>query len=167
MKENYYVLFRGPLGAGKTTISKELARVLNAEYVPFKINIDKETLNRLDKEGKPIPIKYYIDEFKKLVPIVKNLLNNKKIVIIDGAYYYKKLLEFIFKNLNHKNFIFDLKVPLDTCISRDKERKISYGKDAAKAVYKQVSSFDYGIPIDVTKSLDETIKEIMSHLKSN
>ncbi|MBR9704761.1 AAA family ATPase [Candidatus Pacearchaeota archaeon] len=162
--KTYYIIIRGSLGAGKTTIAKKLAKQLNAEYVFFEIKLSKEVLKKLDEEGKNIPVEYFIKEFVTLIPKIKYILNNNKISIIDGAFYYKELLEFIFNNLKYKKFVFDLKTSLDVCINRDKNRDLSYGKDAAEVVYNITSSFDYGIPIDVTKPINESIKEIVSYL---
>lgn len=60
--------------------------------------------------------------------------------------------------------MFTLKAPLEVCLERDRQRRKTYGKDAVRAVYKKSTQFDYGFVIDVTKLLDDYVKEILSYL---
>jgi len=53
---------------------------------------------------------------------------------------------------------------MEICIKRDMERNKTHGKDAAMVVYEKSTSFDYGTVIDISGSLDDAIKEIISYL---
>ena len=51
---------------------------------------------------------------------------------------------------------------------RDSNRNKTHGKDAAEAVYKKSTEFNYGIIIDTeNKTPKETINEIISYLPKN
>jgi len=88
--------------------------------------------------------------------------------VFDGNFYHKEQINDLIKNLNFKNFVFTLTADLKTCIKRDKERKNSYGKEAACAVYKLVSAFDYGFVINTNnKNSEQVVNEIIKQLPKN
>lgn len=159
----YYIIIRGPLGVGKSTIAQKLAKQLNAEYISMDKVLEENGLDRADDNFIP-------DDFIKadniVLPKVKEDLKKGKITIFDGCFYFKEQIEHLEKNIPAKGYIFDLKAPLKTCIERDSKRPRVYGKDAAEAVYKLVSKFAYGIPINTQgKSADEVVSEILEHIK--
>jgi tRNA uridine 5-carbamoylmethylation protein Kti12 len=157
----YLIIIRGPLGIGKSTMSKLLAKKINVEY----LSIDKVLENnKLDKiKGECIPLKNFIEANNIVLPILKEKLKMKS-VIIDGNFYHKEQIEHLTKEVKNKCLVFTLKAPLETCIERDKLRKNSYGKDAAKEVHNLVSRFDYGIIIDTDKKTEEqVVEEILSY----
>ena len=158
----YYIIIRGPLGIGKSTIAKELAKKLKAEYISIDKVLKKHDLDIIDKKEGCIPAENFIKGDDLIIPKIKE---TDKIVILDGCFYHKEQIEHLKKNLK-PIFIFTLKAPLAVCIERDKKREKPYGKEAAKAVYDLVSRFDYGNIIDTeNKNVDETVKEILSYLK--
>jgi len=159
---SYYILIRGPLGIGKSTISQELAKRLNAEYISMDSILEEHGLARTDSD-------YTADDFLKaneiIIPHVKKLLAKGKIVIFDGNFYFKEQIDHLIKNVNAVHFVFTLKATLETCIERDKNRKQECGEEAAKAVYGLVSKFDYGTVIDTEgKSKEEIVKNMLSYV---
>ena len=161
---NYFIIIRGALGVGKTSIAKGLAKKLNGNCISIDKILEK---NRLDKiKGKCIPKRNFIEADKIILPKVKKYLHNGKVVIFDGNFYHKKQIEHLIKNLKYKHFIFTLKARLLVCIERDSKRKRTYGKKAAKAVHNLVSKFDYGTIINTdNKTEKDVIKEILIFLK--
>ena len=161
----YFIIIRGPLGIGKSTIAKKLSKIIGAEYVPIDLVLKKNRLDKLGPKEKCIPVKNFIKANKIILPKIKEKLKKNKRVIFDACFYHQESIEHLIKNLPRPNYIFTLKAPLETCIKRDHKRKKSYGQNAAKAVYKLVSKFDYGIVIDTNhKNINQTVKEIISHL---
>lgn len=160
----YYLIIRGPLGIGKTTISKILIKKLKAKYFSMdKILSD----NKLDKRGKEpcIPARNFIKANNLIIPKIKSYLEKGKIVILDGCFYHKEQISQLEKKLKFKVFAFDLKAPIEVCIKRDSKRKKSYGKGAACAVHNLVSKFNYGIAIDTNnKNEKQVVTEILHHL---
>jgi len=163
---SYYIIIRGHLGCGKTTIAKKLARILNAKHISIDKLLDKHKLTK-DREEGYISQKSFIKANEVGIAKANKLLSKDISVIFDGNFYWKSQIEHLVNNLKFKHYIFTLIAPLELCIERDSKRKHMHGKDAAKVVYKKVMEFDYGTKIDATKSINEIIKDITSKLPKN
>lgn len=80
---NCYVLVRGPLGVGKTTVSKRLAELLEAEYVSVdQILDDRHTWS----SGR---LSEFLRANAVLAPSVGRLLKSGGSAIVDGNFYWK------------------------------------------------------------------------------
>ncbi|HIH42060.1 MAG TPA: AAA family ATPase [Candidatus Nanoarchaeia archaeon] len=159
---SFYIIIRGPLGCGKSTIAKALSKRLNAKYFAIDKILEDHNLEEW-KEG-------YISEesFSKANEIAakkaRRYLEKGLSAVFDGNFYYKNQIEDLIKRLDFPHYAFTLKAPLNVCIERDSKRKEPHGKDAAEAVYRKSAEFDYGIVINTSKSLNECIKEIINCL---
>ncbi|MCX6750163.1 MAG: AAA family ATPase [Candidatus Pacearchaeota archaeon] len=161
----YYLIIRGPLGCGKSTISKELAKELNAEYIAVDRVLDEHNLTN-DWEDGYISKKSFLKVNEIVSERAKKLLNHSKPVIFDGNFYWKSCIDDLISRLNYSHYVFTLKAPVETCIKRDEERGKTHGEDAARAVYEKSTSFGYGIPIETKgKSVEETLSMIRKKLK--
>ena len=161
---SFFIIVRGPLGCGKTTIAEKLAKSLKAEYIAIDRILDENNLEK-DIESGYISQKSFIRVNEIVASKARQILESKKPVVFDGNFYWKSQIEDLVKRLGFPHHIFTLKAPLDICIERDKKRLKTHGEDAVRAVYKKSTEFDCGIPIDVTKPLDKCVDEILSHLK--
>jgi tRNA uridine 5-carbamoylmethylation protein Kti12 len=157
---SYYIIIRGPLGCGKSTIAETLSKKLKAKH--FAIDRVLEDYNIEEWENGYVSIKSFIKANEISAEKAKKDLEKGIPVIFDGNFYFKEQIENLIKRLNFPHQVFTLKAPLHVCIDRDSKRAKTHGKDAAEAVYKKSTSFDYGIGIDVNKSKKETIEEILS-----
>jgi len=161
---SFYLIIRGPLGCGKSTIAEELAKRLKAEYISIDNILAEHDLEKEWEEG-------YIAQksFKKaneiIIPTVKKMLAKDKPVVIDGNFYWKSQVEDLITKLKFPHQVFTLKAPLEICILRDSKRKKPYGEEAARAVYKKTITFDYGTNINIDRPLQECIDEILAQLK--
>ena len=159
----FYVIIRGPLGCGKSTISKNLAMKLNAKYFSVDGVLEEYKLTKDKEDG-------YVSQksFKKVNEIVASEAEQKldagTMVVFDGNFYWKSQIDDLISRLDYPHYVFTLKAPLNLCITRDKERIHTHGEGAAEAVYKKSTGFEYGTIIDVTKPLQECIDEIMTYL---
>lgn len=163
-KKAYFIIIRGPLGVGKTTIAKKLTKLLKAYYVSMDAVLSKHGLDVYDHYYHTIPRRSYLKANKIILPKAKKHLKKGRIVIFDGCFYYKEQIKHLIKNLKYPYYVFTLKAPLKVCISRDSKRKKVYGKDAAKAVHFLVSRFDYGIVMKTgTQKIEETVNKIVKH----
>lgn len=160
----YYIIIRGPLGSGKSTISEKLSHILGAKHVHMDEVLKKHGLDKIPPEAPCIPAENFIKANKIVLHEVKNLLSKGNIVIFDACFYHKEVIENLIQNLPFENYIFTLKAPLKLCVKRDSERCKTYGKDAAFAVHSLVSQFDYGNSIDATGNLEDTLKKILVYL---
>ncbi|PIN87498.1 hypothetical protein COV12_03540 [Candidatus Woesearchaeota archaeon CG10_big_fil_rev_8_21_14_0_10_32_24] len=160
---SFYVIIRGPLGCGKSTIAERLSKELNAEHISVDHILDEHDLTNDKEEG-------YISQrsFKKanemIVPKAKEYLNHGTPMIFDGNFYWKSQIEDLIEKLNFPHYVFTLKAPLEVCIERDRNRNKPHGEIAARVVYNKTTEFDYGTLIDISKPLNEAIKEIISYL---
>lgn len=161
----YTIIIRGPLGIGKSIISKELANILNAYYISIDDLLKKEGLDNIDGKEGCIPVKNFIKVNKIILPEIKNKLGRGKIVILDGNFYHKEQIEDMVQNLSYLSYVFTLKAPLKVCIERDRKRENSYGRTATTNVYRLVSKFNYGKVINTDKkTIREITKEILFYL---
>jgi len=160
----YFILIRGSLGIGKSTIAKRLSKILNAGYFAVDRVLDEHDLTKEWEEGY-ISQKSFLKANKIIIPKAKKLLDKGALVIFDGNFYWKSQIDDLIKKLDYPSYIFTLKAPLDVCIERDSKRKKAHGKDAAMAVYKKSTEFDCGKSIDISKkSINQAVKEILSYL---
>lgn len=162
----YYLIIRGPLGCGKSTIAKQLCKKINAKYISMDEIVDNNRIIKKPDKNGMIDVRNFLQANKILLPTAIKYLEKNNVVIIDGCFYHKKQIIDLMNKLNpYKLYIFDLIAPLEVCIERDKNRNNCFGKDAAKAVYNAVSKFSMGTRIDTTKKIPtETIKEILRYL---
>ncbi len=158
-----YIIIRGPLGCGKSTISKAVSKRLGARLFPVDRVLDENGLADDWEDG-------YISQeaFRKANSIIageaKRRLENGETVIFDGNFYWESQIDDLVRRLDYPHNIFTLTAPLEVCIGRDMGRENPHGKEAAKAVYKKSASFSRGIRIDVTKELDACVEEILSYI---
>lgn len=159
---SFYIIIRGPLGCGKSTIAKALAKLLNAEYFSFDTVLEE---NGLDRKDDNFTAEDFIKADNIILPKAKKELSRDKIIIFDGCFYFKEQIVHLQENLPFKGFIFSLKASLATCIRRDSRRKRVYGEKAAEAVYELVNKFDYGVVIDTEDKTEvEVVRNIISCL---
>jgi|SRR3989344_931073 len=162
-KQRYYIIIRGPLGCGKTTIAKRLAKILKGKHIMVDKLIDKHKLYH-DKEQGYISQKSFFKVNKMVESESIKLLDKEKIVIFDGNFYWKSQIDDLIHRLDYSHYIFTLKAPLKVCIERDNKRFKPHGKNAATVVYNKTTSFDYGTNINAVFPLDKIINKIISHL---
>jgi len=160
---SFYIIIRGPLGCGKSTVAERLSKILNAEYITVDRVLDEHDLTE-DKEDGYISQKSFIKANKIIAPKAKRILDNGNPIVFDGNFYWRSQIDDLKKRLDFPHYVFTLKAPLEVCIERDRQRGQTHGADATRAVYKKSTGFDYGTTIDITKSLDECIDEIVSYL---
>jgi len=162
---SYYIIIRGPLAVGKSTIAKKLAEILKADYMPFDDLLHEYGLDRGSEDEGCIPEKNFIRANELILPRIIKELNGGEIVILDGCFYHKGQIDHLVRNLPTPHYAFNLKATLRTCIERDGGREKAYGVDAATVVYYLVSRFDYGIDIHTDdKTVGQVVEEILAHL---
>lgn len=161
---SYFIVIHGPLGSGKSTNAATLAITLKAKRVILDdILRDNNLDNATENEG-CISADNFIEGLNIVIPKVRKLLENGTIVVFDGCFYHKEVMDHLVQTLSFPHYIFTLKAPLDVCINRDKHREATLGENAARAVHQLVSKHDFGILIDAKKNLQETSEEILSYL---
>lgn len=161
---SYFLIIRGPLASGKSTIAQRLAEELPAWYVPIDTVLEEHGLDKAGPDAESIPAKNFIQADDIILPVARKKLQIGKNVIFDACFYHRDVIYHLVQNLPYAHFIFTLKAPVEVCIARDAARPKSHGEDAARAVHDLVSRFDYGINIDATLPIDEVVQDIRAHL---
>lgn len=159
----YYIIIRGPLGCGKSTISEKLSKLLPAKYFAVDRVLEEHGLED-EWEADYISQKSFQKANEIITPPAQKILTSGQPVIFDGNFYWQSQIEDLISRLDFPHYVFTLKAPLEVCIERDKNRPKTHGEDAARAVFKKSTEFDYGIIINITKPLNECIDEIISYL---
>lgn len=153
---SYYIIVRGPLGVGKTTISAALAKSIDAVVV----SIDQIADNEWDGGS----VRLYVSANRVAAERARSVLAHGTRVIFDGCFYWKTQIADLERRLPFPHEVFTLKAPLSVCIERDSRRKVVFGTEAAEQVYRKVTRFEYGVAIDATQDIPKTVKEIRLHL---
>ena len=159
----YYIIIRGPLGCGKSTISKHLSKILGAEYFAVDRILDEYNLTK-DKEEGYISQKSFIKANEMIVSKYRKILERGISVVFDGNFYWRSQINDLIQRLDFPHYVFTLKASLEICIERDKNRSKTHGEDVAKVVYKKSTEFNYGTIINVSNNLEKAIKKILSYL---
>lgn len=156
------IIIRGPLGIGKTTIAKNLAKLLKARYFSVDEILSKNNLDHINEEIGCIPENNFLKVNKIIFSKIKS---SNQSIIVDGNFYYQNQIKDLINKIPLKSFAFTLFAPIEVCILRDSQRSNSYGKASVVAVYNLVSKFDYG-QIIYTSSLtiEETTETILSKI---
>ena len=161
---SYFIIIRGPLGSGKTTISKKLSEILDAKYIGMDQVLEEHGLDKRPPEAECIPAENFIKASDLVIPEAKSALESGRVVVFDACFYHQSVIEDLIQRLPFDHYVFTLKAPLELCIERDSKRERVYGEGAAWAVHSLVSRFEYGTNVDVSGSLEDTLKEIISYL---
>jgi len=130
----FFVIIRGPLGCGKSTIAEKLAKILKAKYISIDKVLEKHKLDKVGPDEECIPAANFIKANGFVLPVIKKFLQQSKIVIFDACFYHKEPIDHLIQSLPYDHFVFTLKAPVEVCIERDRKRGKSHGEDAARAV---------------------------------
>lgn len=153
---SYYIILRGPLGVGKTTVAAALAKSTGA----LVVSIDKFA----DKHWDGGSVRLYVKANEAAAARARKALGRRIPVVFDGCFYWKSQIRDLERRLPFPHEMFTLRAPLSVCIMRDSGRKVVFGAEAAEQVYRKVTRFECGIPIDATQDTATAVREIRSHL---
>ena len=150
------IIIRGPLGVGKTTVSKLLSQNLHLEYLSLDKIIDDNNLVPPNSDG--IPLKSYL----RANEIILSLANkSESSLIIDGCFYYQEQIDDLIKKFDGNVEIFTLTSHVEKCIERDSKREKVYGENSARFMLMVTTKIQAGHEIDNTDlTLEETVKKI-------
>jgi predicted kinase len=153
----FYVVIRGPLGVGKSTIADRLSKEIGAHHVSIDQILEDHDLWSSGR----------LSEFLKANAVAakqaRRSLGRGVPVIFDGNFYWITQIDDLVGRLDHRHFIFTLKAPLAVCIQRDRGRDHPYGPLAARAVCAKSMRFRYGVDVDATRPIPVILRTIRSH----
>jgi predicted kinase len=153
----YYVVIRGPLGSGKSTVAEALARALRGSVV----HLDGLADRNWDGGSARMFLRGNVALERKARPLLAKGIP----VVFDGCFYWKSQIRDLEARLPFPHATFTLKVPLRVCIDRDQRRSLTpSGPVQAGIVFRKVNRFEWGTPIDGLQSVALQVKSIRSHL---
>lgn len=154
----FYIIVRGPLGVGKSTVAERLAKEIEGELISIDRLLDEHGLWEAGR----------LSEFLQANAIAaeraQGCLEKGTPVIFDGNFYWKTQIEDLVHRLDYRHYIFTLKAPLRVCIERDRRRDRPHGRAAAREVYVKSTKFGYGIGLDATRPIASILRAITSRL---
>ena len=151
----FYLIVRGPLGAGKSTIARRLARRLRGRYVSIDRILEERDLERWE-DG-------YISEASFLranefaARAADRFLRHGTPAIVDGNFYWPRAIDDLIDRLPYAHAVLTLRLPVGKCRVRDAGRARPLGDAAVRDVYRKVTSFDRGLRVDARGSIDEVV----------
>lgn len=153
----FFLIVRGPLGAGKTTISQAVAQRLGGEWIAID-----PILEQWEWDGGSEEL------FRRANDVAaeraRALLERGTPVVFDGNFYWRSALEDLVRRLPYPSRVFTLKAPLSVCIERDRARAVSYGEESTREVFEKIARFEFGTPVDATRPVRSVVDEIAAQL---
>lgn len=101
----FYIIIRGPLGCGKSTIAKRLARRLSATYISVDKILDVHHLTT-QREAGYISQQSFLTANEIAITSAKKSLRTGKVVIFDGNFYWPSQLQDLIAKLDYPHYVF-------------------------------------------------------------
>lgn len=155
---SFFVIVRGPLGVGKTAVSKGLSTTLGAHYLSIDQILDDHGLwdrGRLSE---------FLAANEIAARLARPWITKGRPVVFDGNFYWKTQIRDLTRRLASPHFIFTLVAPLRRCIERDGRRETSHGPEAARQVYAKAMAFEYGVRVNAECPVTEVVREITDRI---
>ena len=156
---NYYVIVRGPLGVGKSTVAAALAKSIRGVVVSI------DTIVESSWDGGSVRL--YVSANKTAVAKARRAFGSGRPVVFDGCFYWKTQIRNLERLLPVPHAVFTLRAPLSVCILRDSQRELAHGAEAAEQVYRKVTRFTYGTLINANRRLSDIVREMRSEMPDN
>ena len=165
------IFIRGAPTVGKTTITKQILKILKVEHnlnCAYICEDDFRKQMQFKYKAKDLIVHRNSVELIKTVILKLLELDKYDLIIIEGQFRYKKILDKYFEFFSENNFesmIFQLVLDFDEMKKRDVELRNTKSKDIEE-VKKDIDSYipKNTIIIETKKPIEENIKEILIKL---
>ncbi len=155
---SYFLVVRGPLGAGKTTVARALAAAIGAEVVAIDDILDREAW---DGGSEELFLRANVIAAEEARPALERGVP----VVFDGNFYWQRALDDLARRLPFPHTTFTLDVPIDVCRERDRRRPHSYGEEGVRAVYAKCARVRRsGVRVDGRAEVDRIVAAIRARL---
>jgi predicted kinase len=153
---SYYVIIRGPLGVGKSTVARRVATRVRGEYISIDRILEEQELWQSGR------LSEFLRANEFAAARASKVLAKGTPVIFDGNFYWRTQIQDLIGRLRYAHHVFTLRAPLRICIDRDGRRDHPYGDQAAREVYAKSTRFDYGVRLDARGSAESVVRAIVS-----
>jgi predicted kinase len=154
----FYIILRGPLGIGKSTVARGLAARIGAQVISIDQVLEDHDLWSTGR------LSEFLEANTWAVRTVRPVLRKGTPIIFDGNFYWKSQIDDLIGRLDFRPFVFTLEAPLQVCVERDSRRDRPYGSRAVQQVYAKSTRFDYGTAVDAARPIGAVLREITSQL---
>ncbi len=161
---SFYVIVRGPLGSGKTIVSERLARALGGDRISVDSILGEHDLERW--EDGFISERSFLEANAVAIRAAEPRLEHGLPVVFDGNFYWRSVVDDLVERLRAPHLVVTLRVPVEVCLARDAEREHPLGPESVRDVYRKSTEFDYGVDVDATGTVDQTVDAILGQLRS-
>lgn len=172
---SYWVLVRGPLGVGKSTVARRLSRAIGGRTWSIDAILEHERLEVWEEDR--ISLQSFRDANTTVVAEASAHLARGTPAIVEGNFYWKEAIDDLIRRLPAPHYAFTLTAPLTVCVERDGRRPPTppsrspragdrLGPEAVAAVYRLVGAVPFGTPIDAAGSVESVVKAIRTALPS-
>ena len=167
------VFIRGSSAVGKTTVTKELLKILKTEkHLNCAYIAEDDFRKQMQFKYKAKDLIVYQNSVELIKAVILKLLelDSYDLIFIEGLFRYGEILDSYFEFISENNFeylFFQFMCVAKERIRRDDECRVSKGRNPKDLeIDKDVNSSipDDAILIDTGKSVEETVKEVLSKL---
>ena len=99
---SYYIIIRGPLGCGKSTISEELSKRINGKHIAIDRIVDDPKLITREKEAGYVSQKNFLQANEIAIQEILPLLKQGTPIVFDGNFYWKSQIDDLINSLPFK-----------------------------------------------------------------
>lgn len=155
---SFLVIIRGPLGIGKSVVSRRISEIFRAEYISIDDLLDEHGLWNTGELAE------FLAANRFAIEVAGTALRKRRPVIVDGNFYWEAQIQDLLAHLKVPSFVFTLAAPLEVCIQRDAGRRSPHGAESARAVYAKATEFAYGSVVDASGTVEEVVQDLLSRL---
>ncbi len=160
---SYYGIVRGPLGVGKTEVSRRVAAAISGTYVSIDAILEAHDLEEWEagflSEG------CFLRANAVAAEEVRSAIGRGAPAVIDGNFYWRSAVEDLVGRLPYPHAILTLSAPLEVCVARDARREPPHGAEAAREVYARTSAVRFGRVIDAARPIDTVVGAVLRTLR--
>ena len=160
----FYIVLRGPLGVGKSTVASALARRARADVISIDRLVD--SLPDLEWKRGYISLGSFLRTSRLAVARARPLLDKGRTVIFDGNFYWRTQIRDLERQLPYPHLVCTLSGSISLCLARDAMRQRPYGAVAVHAVHRRTMSFSYGTRFDARPPVGAIVARILARVRA-
>jgi len=169
----FCLIVRGPLGVGKTTVSRSLGRAESAGVVSIDRVLEENSLEEWDTDR--VALRSFLRANAFAVDQTHRNLRARRSTIVEGNFYWIEALEDLVGRLRCPSYVVHLVAPLEVCIARDAGRPEPsvevgpkpgdrLGEGSVRAVFGFVRPVPIETKVDASGNVGETVARVQNAL---